>query len=173
MKKYNSETKKFACIESIPQGIYCCDSEGLCPYWSIQENKPTRRNGYCYFLQKGDWELYHGLIWKQHKECNIFTEVNKFALGEINIMKMFWRRLLLWNTISKTISFRKKLYLLFHGKICLCKFCRKYFITSQEATNETSCGSCWMRKMQNRKHNSRSFNKIVDQMRKKELGHNE
>lgn len=84
----------------IPRGPYCytVGENGKridCPYWSIRKDRPEQMNGYCYFLEKGDWELkrdgqwYHadgtpmfeyeikdlpkeyGLIWDQVKECGI------------------------------------------------------------------------------------------------------
>jgi hypothetical protein len=39
---------------SIPNGDYC---DG-CPFWSMDESKPERMNGYCSYLGKGDWDFY-------------------------------------------------------------------------------------------------------------------
>ena len=38
----------------IPRGYYC---EG-CPFWYIDSSKPERMNGYCSYLEKGDWDFY-------------------------------------------------------------------------------------------------------------------
>ena len=83
----------------IPKGPYCYDEYGLCPYWNIRNDKPHQYNGYCKYLEKGDWELnqdsyfieeYTGEIkkgrdmpfpvsniWDQIKECGINDEIEK------------------------------------------------------------------------------------------------
>ena len=53
----------------IPTGIYCYTFLGmeekdgnirmkrkLCPYWSRNNDQPEQQNGYCSYLEKGDWE---------------------------------------------------------------------------------------------------------------------
>lgn len=35
---------------------------------------PEQENGYCSYLQKGDWDLSLGLLWDQVKECGINEE---------------------------------------------------------------------------------------------------
>ena len=79
----------------IPHGDYCYDKNGLCPYWSKDENRPDQESGYCAFLEKGDWDtnaskektitmhpsgekkspsempIGIGLLWDQVKECCI------------------------------------------------------------------------------------------------------
>ena len=74
----------------IPKGIYCYDENGRCPYWSMDENRPEQENGYCSFLEKGDWDFNNeseavnvatgeiveipfpvGLLWDSVKECDI------------------------------------------------------------------------------------------------------
>jgi len=42
----------------------------VCPYWSCDRNKPPQENGYCAYLEAGDWE-HGGLLWDQVKECGI------------------------------------------------------------------------------------------------------
>ncbi len=92
----------------IPQGLYCYtikdNRQVTCPYWSMRKNRPPQQNGYCSYLEKGDWELYleddykityHklgktemvkgkdileetgtlGLLWDQCKECGINDEL--------------------------------------------------------------------------------------------------
>jgi len=75
----------------IPQGVYCYtllsveinQKEGfklnkkVCPYWSLDPERPSQENGYCSFLKKGDWELKSGLLWDQCKECGINDEVEE------------------------------------------------------------------------------------------------
>lgn len=69
----------------IPKGYYCED----CPYWSIYPDKSYQENGYCEFLEKGDWDLNSereytniktgeviedakfSLLWDGCKECYI------------------------------------------------------------------------------------------------------
>ncbi len=65
----------------IPPGIYCYrlfdtgetfPRSLCCPYWSLRKDKPTQDNGYCSFLDKGDWEgTGIDLLWDQVKECSI------------------------------------------------------------------------------------------------------
>lgn len=65
----------------IPNGIYCYDQNGNCPYWDVadcdcnneDEFSITQRGvccGYCWFLEKGDHELKGtSLLFDQCKEC--------------------------------------------------------------------------------------------------------
>lgn len=55
----------------IPYGYYCYDENGRCPYWCIDDNRPEQENGYCSYLDIGDWEMEFGLLWDQCKECGI------------------------------------------------------------------------------------------------------
>lgn len=61
----------------IPLGLYCYsrDDEGkrkACPYWSIDPTHEKQDNGYCSYLEKGDWSsLGWGLLWDQVKECEV------------------------------------------------------------------------------------------------------
>jgi len=61
----------------IPEGVYCYTriSGGkikLCPYWAYIINAPGQMNGYCHYLERGDWENdWLGLLWDQCKECDI------------------------------------------------------------------------------------------------------
>lgn len=63
-------------LSLIPQNThYCYGENGVCPYWSIREDKPSQRNGYCEYLKQGDWEVgehsWDSLLWDQCKECGI------------------------------------------------------------------------------------------------------
>jgi len=41
-----------------------------CPYWSRSEDHPEQDNGYCAYIEEGDWEGERtGLLWDQVKEC--------------------------------------------------------------------------------------------------------
>jgi hypothetical protein len=61
----------------IPLGLYCYTYIGLgkykpCPYWDLRKDKPIQGNGYCAFLNIGDWmEEGSGLLWDSVKECKI------------------------------------------------------------------------------------------------------
>ena len=75
----------------IPQGAYCYDENGTCPYWSIRfpksrteysngeeylsykeqaELQDDQCCGYCSFLDQWDWDE-GGELWDQCKECGI------------------------------------------------------------------------------------------------------
>ena len=52
-------------ISEIPKGHYCYTGLGWengklkvkrCPYWSKRPDQPEQRDGYCAYLEKGDWE---------------------------------------------------------------------------------------------------------------------
>ena len=70
----------------IPKGMYCYvpvvpNFLGIgklvikkCPYWSLDEKHEKQDNGYCAYLEKGDWELCGGLLWDACKECGINME---------------------------------------------------------------------------------------------------
>ena len=102
--------------ELIPKGLYCYTGHeevegdpdalkviGICPYWSCAQDKPEHENGYCAYLEKGDWDINAeaevtchrckdgkvieaitypkgeapfpmGLLWDQIKECGINEE---------------------------------------------------------------------------------------------------
>ena len=67
----------------IPYGDYCYDIVRIdaetgritvrnCPFWSLRDDKPSQENGYCSYLQEGDWEQEGlSLLWDQIKECGI------------------------------------------------------------------------------------------------------
>ena len=60
---------------AIPNGIYCYDENGICPYWSRDLTKPSQEGGYCEYMQFGDWQSEHlSLLWDQVKECGIKEE---------------------------------------------------------------------------------------------------
>jgi hypothetical protein len=39
----------------IPEGDCCYGSKGNCPYWDRIPGKPEQGDGYCWFLEHGDW----------------------------------------------------------------------------------------------------------------------
>ena len=46
---------------NIPWGLYCYDwrrgKRKYCPYHSIDESREYQENGYCSYLEMGDWEI--------------------------------------------------------------------------------------------------------------------
>ena len=69
MRKMNKKEME----KHIPPGPYCyryARGRGKCPWWSLNEDKPYQENGYCAYLEAGDWE-HGGLLWDQVKECGI------------------------------------------------------------------------------------------------------
>lgn len=72
----------------IPRGIYCYTKYlGLfyvCPFWSRDLSKEEQEDGYCYYLQRGDWETEGlSLLWDQCKECGIKTkDIYEVDIGE-------------------------------------------------------------------------------------------
>ena len=45
----------------IPKGFYCYtfkDNKRIpCPYWVRMNDRPEQENGYCTYLEKGDWQI--------------------------------------------------------------------------------------------------------------------
>ena len=78
-------------LRLIPRGMYCYKIISVennilktknCPYREIRNDKPKQMNGYCNYLEAGDWEGDGmGLIWDGCKECNI-----KFNYGKLERM---------------------------------------------------------------------------------------
>lgn len=72
-------------ISVIPAGQYCYSiistkdgklRTASCPYWSINHNYEYQNNGYCSFLDTGDWNEVSsfGLLWDQVKLCGLNCE---------------------------------------------------------------------------------------------------
>ena len=71
-------------VSVIPYGPYCYTIEDVvtkpdmsikiksCPYWELREDKPHQKNGYCQYLEAGDWEEDGtSFLFDQVKECGI------------------------------------------------------------------------------------------------------
>lgn len=72
----------------IPRGPYCyryplfpkanqykIPQIKACIWWSYNPNKPYQNNGYCHYLEYGDWEdVGFGLLWDKCKECGVKFE---------------------------------------------------------------------------------------------------
>ena len=71
----------------IPYGYYCYNSKGNCPYWSIRRGKPKMRNGYCAFLEKGDWDINREKIWTVNKrnKKGEYVDIAKGTAEELGI----------------------------------------------------------------------------------------
>ena len=42
----------------IPRGYYCHDvRRNTCVYWSLRDELPHQENGYCFLIDKSDWEI--------------------------------------------------------------------------------------------------------------------
>lgn len=84
----------------IPPGPYCYRvasgwkerEDGLpyfetacCPYWAKDRDRPDQENGYCAFLQEGDWQDPSGfsLLWDQVKSCEVNREGDSEGLEQI------------------------------------------------------------------------------------------
>lgn len=70
-------------IDDIPQGIYCYEIVDIdysqnppivrikrCPYLSYRDDHPEQMDGYCEFLERGDWDG-GGMLWDGVKECGV------------------------------------------------------------------------------------------------------
>jgi len=69
----------------IPKGDYCYTiletpskendfvlKINPCIYWRKDTGHDEQENGYCLFIEKGDWDFKSfGLLWDQVKECGI------------------------------------------------------------------------------------------------------
>ena len=60
----------------IPEGTYCYNGNYTCPFWGMIKTHPSYENGYCSFIDKGDWET-GGLLWDQCKECGINENIEE------------------------------------------------------------------------------------------------
>lgn len=48
-----------------------------CPFMGWREDKPEQEQGYCHFLERGDWEDGGcGILWDGCKECGINEDVD-------------------------------------------------------------------------------------------------
>jgi len=142
------ESMKERKIENIPQGIYCWDSDGTCPYWSIQKDKPHQENGFCHFLHKGDGSFEHfSMLFDQVKECNVFQEINEYELSIKNPIQCWLKKFSLFGTIPKHYNIFERIRIMWTGKICRCKFCNQYFIQPADANNLTQCTRCFFKRV--------------------------
>lgn len=61
------------CKKVIPHGHFCYDERGTCPFWDRIDDFPERCNGFCHYLNTGDWQETQ-LLWDMVKECGINEE---------------------------------------------------------------------------------------------------
>lgn len=71
----------------IPKGLYCYTiseivndrivKTNICPYLRNVHNKPEQMNGFCLYLDKGDWQEYGtDLLWDMVKECGVNEDID-------------------------------------------------------------------------------------------------
>lgn len=61
----------------IPPGIYCYGKDGNCPYWDKIPGKGEQQDGWCWFLEQGDWQDEGtSLLWDQCKSCGVNEEID-------------------------------------------------------------------------------------------------
>ena len=59
-------------LRIIPEGEYCYNQSGNCPFSDIDTDQEDQLDGYCHFLKEGDWgDDGYGLLWDQCKACGI------------------------------------------------------------------------------------------------------
>ena len=80
----------------IPKGYYCYRYKGKkiipCSYWSIRKDKPEQENGYCAYLEKGDWDINKEKRWRTMRYINGKKVYGKWQTAEeIGIpMSLLW-----------------------------------------------------------------------------------
>lgn len=57
-------------LSKIPNGPYCYDENGRCPYWGSSPDHEEQDNGYCTAFNIADW-IDGSLLWDQVKSCDI------------------------------------------------------------------------------------------------------
>lgn len=81
----------------IPLGDYCYDYYNgeiiSCPFWDYRDDLPEQENGYCYFLQKSDWDINEE-IEKSNKSSFKFDDDD---IDEKTGMKTHFPTSLLWD----------------------------------------------------------------------------
>ena len=57
----------------IPVGPYCYGADNKqCPHWAVRDDREHQNNGYCSFLERGDWEGDGNLLLCENsKVCGI------------------------------------------------------------------------------------------------------
>jgi hypothetical protein len=76
----------------IPKGPYCYDENGVCPYWSLNAYHHEQENGYCAYLERGDWEMNDDKKWRQtRKNGEKVEDAELQSAQEIGIpMSLLW-----------------------------------------------------------------------------------
>jgi hypothetical protein len=80
----------------IPKGYYCYSVKNgktiPCPYWSIDKKHSKQNNGYCAYLEKGDWDINKESRWREVKYVNGKKKKGKTSTAEeIGIpMSLLW-----------------------------------------------------------------------------------
>ncbi|WP_188205614.1 hypothetical protein [Alkalibacillus aidingensis] len=73
---FDYEEKRLYPERFIPDGPYCYDKNGTCPFWDIDLKRDTDENGYCHYLHIGDWEDDDepSQLYQKCKACDINLE---------------------------------------------------------------------------------------------------
>lgn len=76
----------------IPKGLYCYDKNGDCPYWSLNVYHEPQYNGYCAFMEKGDWDLNKEKSWRvMYKDGKIIPDAELQSGEELGIpLSLLW-----------------------------------------------------------------------------------
>ena len=82
-------------VTLVPEGLYCYDEDGKCPFWGKNIDKDNQESGYCVLIGQADWlpetcpeyecvqssdtedlGTCHssGLLWDQVKECGLYED---------------------------------------------------------------------------------------------------
>lgn len=79
----------------IPRGDYCYTPIGhngvkmqvkYCPYWSLSKGHEKQNNGYCSYLEKGDWDLNKEKSWESASDVGNFLSASEIGLP----MSLLW-----------------------------------------------------------------------------------
>lgn len=94
----------------IPQGVYCYNKYGICPFWEKKQNMyPHHEDGFCYFLNKSDWDINEELnksLKIVYDKDNILTGLTVNSLEEqTNIDPISGKKIhqvtsLMWNKVK-------------------------------------------------------------------------
>jgi len=82
----------------IPFGYYCYSAKGKCPYWSTRKEKKKMENGYCSFLEKGDWDINAEkvLVVKMRNKKGNFVKIAEGTAKKLGIIGS-----LLWDQVKE------------------------------------------------------------------------
>ena len=95
--------------DMITVRVYCYfgTRSSPCPFWSLRDDKPEQDNGYCSYLESGDWDSEGlGLLWDQVKlrVANDVWETLDGIESAINeVLEPFWKHVTrVWSLLGNT-----------------------------------------------------------------------